>query len=260
MDQQVSFNADSIRKYSQQKRAARGYYPTVCTDAVPFDRSSEQGLPDGSQAKLSFKRVSDENDPNSIVKGAPNISAFHTFPVTIGDQDVLQILEEKERYPDMCLRENAKLLAAFYPEEVPQHPRWDKVRKQNFNAAGEPIAADLVDSLREEANAQGAKKASELVAGGQEALRDLIGRVIFVEVAYKEGGEFPNLRDPSNTAQKEVTEAVFEYSGGEVKAAAEEEEPEETPARRPVAAAAKKPTKPNGKPASKLGPTNGKRR
>lgn len=181
----IPLNESRAREYARSASMAPGKHCLVCVDAA---RHTKEGNPN-LMAKLTFKKMAnDAQDDAGKAFDKPLLRKWITIPMGNGD---VSGHEPPKWAPSMF----AEAIAPFYPEELSEYPKFDRVANVTMYR-GEPLAGkDAAEEARAECIVAAARKAAELWGEDGENLGDLRGRRIYGVVSYKEGQDMPELAD-----------------------------------------------------------------
>lgn len=242
----ISYTDEEVAEAAKRERVAEGRYRLVLADLMR-QVSKENGH---LMLRGVYRILSDPNDAGSTV--GPKLNNYLCLPFRNPDRE--------DHVPSKFFATNTnRWLAAHLPEEVPLLP--GKNADGQLEYKGEEISWDDNEEMRKEALDATYAKAGEIWEDeSNESLEALKNTVVYANVYYQEGSDFPSMNNFSVEAGEEELIVGEGYKAAPVAVADEEEEEEEVEVKAKKAAS-KPAAKTNGKAAHKpVAKANGKKK
>jgi len=223
----IPFNKARAKEFAASKSMAEGRHALLCVEAGPHSPKDESNA--NIMAKLVFKKLMDPTSADSAVD-KPTVSLWLTLPL---DNPEVQGHEA----PQWSGRMWAQNMAAFFGDEVPEYPRFDKDSKTT-TFQGEVLAkTEDIKAAQMQCLVAAGEKATELWGEGGDGLGAFVGCVVYGEVSYKKDNKTGVVSDmPSVDNLHAECPEDWELTGEVVQKIAADSETEEAPV-------AKKPAK-----------------
>lgn len=167
------FNKEALARFVADKKLKEGYHAGVVVDVVQFNNDNR---PDDLTVRIAYKVLEDPDNPASMT-GRP----FSEFFTLLNDDS-----------PDFAGQMQVNFLHAYFPEEIPGWPIWDKdLKSVVFN--GEPIPKSEEINARQKCLLAAGEKAEALWGDGSAPFTELVGSIVFFKIYYKENSDFPSV-------------------------------------------------------------------
>jgi len=177
----IPFNKGRAKEFAASATIAPGGH-ALCFVAGERHYSKKEEN-DNLMARYELKKIVDPEDEDTIV--GKSVSYWTTFPLDNPEVDGHEV-------PQWAGRMFQGFAAAVNPE-LPEWPHFDKDEQQTY-FKGEPIEkGEQVDQAKLACIMEAGEYASELWGEDGDNVDSIVGTVVYGEVEYEEGSDFPRV-------------------------------------------------------------------
>lgn len=175
----VPFNESKVDEYATPPSPARGQHVGMLVDAQRHESDKNDNL----MSVLFIQKMTDPDNPESVI--GPKVRNYLTFP--LDNPDV-----EGHEVPDWAPRMFVNVARCF-SDDVPEMPQFDR-DSRTWSCNGEVLETkEEVRDAKHAAISAAGQFGSELWGEAGEGVSRLVGTVVYYDVDYDAGSDFPSV-------------------------------------------------------------------